>query len=70
MLSPVSKLLVALGGMALTTGLLYAAVVDERAGTMLFLFAAGAALMAAVATAGAAVPDEAPVVPADAPGPQ
>jgi plastocyanin len=70
MLSPVSKLLVALCGMALVTGLLYAAVVDERAGTMLFLFAALGALMGAVATAGSAVPDEAPLVPADAPAPE
>ena len=70
MLSPVSKLLVAVFGMTLTTGFLYNAVVAERAGTMLFLFAAGAALLAAVATAGEAVPDDAPTVPADAPPPE
>lgn len=70
MLSPVSKLLLALSGMGLATGLLYAAAVDERAGTMLLLFLAGAALLVAIATAGAAVPDEAPVVPPDAPAPE
>ena len=70
MLSPVSKLLLAVSGMGLVTGFFYFAVVDERAGTMLLLFLAGAALIAAVATAGAAVPDEAPVVPNDAPPPE
>ena len=70
MLTPVSKLLLALSGLGLVTAIAYAAVVDERAGTMLFLLLAGAALVAAIATAGAAVPDEAPVVPPDAPAPE
>lgn len=70
MLGPASKLLLALSGLGVTTAIAYAAVVDERAGTMLFVFLALAALTAAVATAGSAVPDEAPVVPGDAPPPE
>lgn len=70
MLSPVSKVLLALSGVGLVFGLAYAAVVDERSGTILLLFLAVAALVAALATAGTAVPDEAPVVPADAPPPE
>lgn len=70
MLSPVSKLLLAVAGVGLVFGLAYAAVVDERSGTMLLLFLGGAGLVAAVATAGTAVPDDAPVVPADAPPPE
>ena len=70
MLSPASRLLLAVTLAGLGTGIAYQAVVDERAGTMLFLFLAVAALMACVATAGAFVPDQAPVVPSDAPPPE
>lgn len=70
MLSPASKLLLALMVAALGTALAYQVVVDERAGLVLFVFLAAAALAAAVATAGAAVPDQAPVVPKDAPPPE
>lgn len=70
MLSLVSKLLLAVSGVGLVLALAYAVAVDERSGTMLFVFLAAAALVAAVATAGSAVPDHAPPVPADAPPPQ
>lgn len=70
MLTPVSRLLLAISLTAVGTGTLYQAVVDERAGTTLFLVLAVAALAACIATAGASVADEAPVVPADAPPPE
>lgn len=70
MLTPVSRLLLAISLAALGTGIAYQVVVDERAGTTLFLVLAVAALAACIATAGASVADEAPVVPADAPPPE
>lgn len=70
MLSPVSKLLLAITLAGLSAGIAYQVAVDERAGTMLFLFLALAAFVACVATAGGSVPDEAPSIPADAPPPE
>lgn len=70
MLSPVSKLFLAITLAALTTALAYKLAVDDRAGTMLLVFLGVAALVACIATAGGSVPDQAPVVPADAPPPE
>jgi len=69
-LSPVSRLLLAVCIAGLGTGIAYQVTVDERAGTMLLLVLAVAALIATIATAGASVPDQAPVVPLDAPPPE
>ena len=70
MLSPVSRLLLAITVGAAAAGALYWAVVDERAGVTLLLTLAVAALVATIATAGNSVSDEAPFVPADAPPPE
>ena len=70
MLTPVSRLLLAITLTAVATGILYQAVVDERAGTTLLLALAVAALVATIATSGASVSDEAPFVPSDAPPPE
>jgi plastocyanin len=70
MLNPASKLLVALGVVGLVLGTAYQASVDERAGTVLLLALGLAGLVLGIVASGAAVPDEAPVVPADAPAPE
>ncbi len=70
MLTPVSRLLLAITVCATAAGALYWAVVDERAGVTLLLTLAAAALVATIATAGNSVADEAPFVPADAPPPE
>lgn len=70
MLSPVSKLLAAVSGIGLIAGLVYGIVENERTGMVLLLFLSLAAFVASVSTAGSAVPDDAPVVPPDAPAPQ
>jgi len=70
MLTPVSRFLLAITLGAVGAGVLYQVVVDERAGTTLFLVLAVAALVATIATAGNSVADEAPFVPADAPPPE
>jgi len=70
MLSPVSRLLLALSMAGLGMGIAYQVAVDERSGTMLLLFLAAAAFIGCVATAGSAVPDQAPIVPPDAPTPE
>ncbi|MGI8684537.1 MAG: cupredoxin domain-containing protein, partial [Acidimicrobiales bacterium] len=70
MLTPVSRVLLAITLVATATGALYWAVVDERAGTTLLLVLAVAALVATIATAGASVADQALFIPADAPPPE
>lgn len=70
MLNPASKLLLAIAAAGGTMGLLYHLVVDERAGMVLLLAVSLAGLLLAIVVSGAAVPDEAPVVPADAPAPE
>jgi plastocyanin len=70
MLNPASKLLLAIAGAGGVIGLLYHVAVDERAGMALLLALGLAALVLAITVSGAAVPDEAPIVPADAPAPE
>ena len=70
MLSPVSRLFLALTMAGLGAGIAYQVAVDERSGTMLLLSLAVAAFIGCVATAGTSVPDQAPVVPPDAPAPE
>lgn len=70
MLSIVSKLLFALSGVALAFAAGYGLAVHERSGVALFVSLAVAAFAAGVFTAGSAVLDVAPVVPADAPPPE
>lgn len=70
MLSLASKLLLGVAGTALAVGIAYHVAVDERSGVVLLLSVAVAALLGAAATAGEAVPDQAPVVPDDAPPPE
>ncbi|MDP9386814.1 MAG: hypothetical protein M3Q48_02520, partial [Actinomycetota bacterium] len=70
MLSLASKLLLGVAAASLAIAVAYHVAVDERAGVVLLLSVATAAFVAAVATAGEAVPDHAPVVPDDAPPPE
>ncbi|HUP69621.1 MAG TPA: cupredoxin domain-containing protein [Acidimicrobiales bacterium] len=70
MLNLVSKLLFTLSTLGVVAAIAYGWAVDERSGVAIFLFLALAAAVAGVATAGSAVPDLAPVLPADAPPPQ
>ena len=70
MLNPASKLLLALAATGGAMGLLYHVAVDERAGMALLLALGLAGLVLAIVVSGAAVPDEAPTVPADAPAPE
>lgn len=70
MLNPASKLLLAMGAVGVAVGLAYQIVVDERAGTTLLLALAVAGLVLGIVAAGSSVPDEAPVIPPDAPAPE
>ena len=70
MLNPASKLLLAVAAAGGAMGLLYHVAVDERAGMALLLALGLAGLTLAIVVSGAAVPDEAPLVPADAPAPE
>lgn len=70
MLNPASKLLLTMAAAGAATGFLYHAAVDERAGMVLLLALGVAGLVLAVVASGAAVPDEAPMVPAGAPAPE
>ena len=70
MLNPASKLLLTMAVAGAATGFLYHAAVDERAGMVLLLALGVAGLVLAIVASGAAVPDEAPMVPAGAPAPE
>lgn len=65
-----TKLLFALTGAVLVLAVGYDVAVGERSGFVILLFLALAAFVLACATVGSAVPDIAPVVPADAPPPE
>jgi plastocyanin len=69
-LNPASKLLLAMAAAGAATGLLYHVAVDERAGMVLLLALGVAGLVLAIVASGAAVPDEAPMIPAGAPAPE
>ena len=69
MLNPAAKLLLALSGVALALGSGYIVGGGDRTGVVLLFCLALASLVAGLATVGSAVPDRAPVVPADAPPP-
>jgi len=70
MLNPASKLLLAMATAGTAVGFGYHVAVDERTGMVLLLALGLAGLVLAIAVSGAAVPDEASVVPPDAPAPE
>ena len=70
MLNPASKLLLTLAAAGTVMGFLYHVAVDERSGMVLLLALGVAGLILAVVASGAAVPDQAPMIPAGAPAPE
>lgn len=70
MFSAATKLLFAISAFGVATAIAFGVAVDDRSGVILFVSLAVAALVAALATAGPAVLDLAPPLPADAPPPE